>query len=53
MARLLERYSPRVVGEVYGLSGEGVRAKVRRMLGVDPAELYARRKRLGNGHHNE
>jgi len=49
MARLLERYSPRVLGEVYGLSGEGVRSKVRRQLGVDPSELYERRKRLGDG----
>lgn len=53
MTRLLERYSPKVVGEVYGLSGEGVRAKVRRQLGTDPAELYERRKRLGNGHRDK
>jgi hypothetical protein len=52
MGRLLECYPPRVVGDVYGLSGEGVRATVRRHLDADPGDLHERRKRLGNAHHS-
>jgi len=52
MGRLLECYPPRVVGDVYGLSGEGVRATVRRHLDADPGDLHERRKRLGNARHS-
>jgi len=44
MARLLERHSPRLVGEVYGLSGQAVRAAVDRHTDASPADLYEQRR---------
>lgn len=44
MAVLLERYSPRLVGEVYDLSGQAVRAAVSRHTDEEPADLYERRR---------
>jgi len=44
MARLLQYHPPSTVGEVYGLSGQAVRANVARRTDTTPAELYEQRR---------
>lgn len=44
MGELMARYTPETIGQAYGLSGEGVRDKVKRLTDYSPAEQYRKRR---------